>query len=431
MRVLFTVLPAKAHVNAVVPLARALQGAGHEVRVATTHPDATGPVVAAGLTAVPLSDEDYFPPMRVDEKKLELITEKLALGDEDGGVWQEFRTIVMPPMSIFYPTGDLTDEAGDGREHPSMVDRLVGFATQWRPDLVLWDPTWLAGPVAARVSGAAHARLMWGEDYFAWVKDRFDERPELAELGLRNPLVEMAEPVAARYGLAVDDELLLGQWTVDPIPPGLRLPTSTRTVSVQALPFGGADVLPEWLYGAPERPRVALTLGTTSREYEFGADEQERLVATMLEVAGGLDVEVVGALNSRQLAGQRVPDNFRVVDYVPYTALLPTCSAVIHHGGYGISAAAAAYGVPQLLLLQDHNWWHSRWTARYVTERGAGLALDPAHSTVPHMREQLLRVLREPGFRRGAESLYRDLLATPTPNDIVPLLERLTAEHTK
>ncbi|MFJ3586852.1 nucleotide disphospho-sugar-binding domain-containing protein [Streptomyces sp. NPDC090127] len=429
MRVLLTVLPAKAHVHAVVPLARALQGAGHEVRVASTHPDATRPILAAGLTAVPLGDEDYFPPMRVDEEKLDLITERLALGVEDGAVWREFRSIVMPPMSIFYPVAGLAEDAD--AEPPSLVDRLVGFATQWRPDLILWDPTWLAGPVAARVSGAAHARLMWGEDYFGWVKDRFDERPELAEQGLRDPLVEMAEPVAARYGLTVDDELLLGQWTVDPIPPGMRLPTSTRTVSVQALPYGGADVLPEWLYGPPERPRVALTLGTTSRDYEFGADEQARLVATMLEVAGGLDVEVVAALNSRQLAGQRVPDNFRVVDYVPYTALLPTCSAVIHHGGYGISAAAAAFGVPQLLLLQDHNWWHSRSTARYVTERGAGLALDPANSTVADMRGQLLRVLREPGFRAGAESVRRDLLATPTPNDIVPQLERLTAEHTK
>ncbi|MGW1147806.1 hypothetical protein ACWD6I_22755 [Streptomyces sp. NPDC002454] len=53
MRVLFAVFPAVAHVHPIVPLAWALQNAGHDVRVAI-HPDAVDLVTEAGLAAVPL-----------------------------------------------------------------------------------------------------------------------------------------------------------------------------------------------------------------------------------------------------------------------------------------------------------------------------------------------------------------------------------------
>jgi hypothetical protein len=42
----------------------------------------------------------------------------------------------------------------------------------------------------------------------------------------------------------------------------------------------------------------------------------------------------------------------RVVDFVPLNALLPTCSAVVHHGGSGTFAAVLEHGVPQLIIPQ-------------------------------------------------------------------------------
>ncbi|MGH3625709.1 MAG: hypothetical protein ACRDQ5_28710, partial [Sciscionella sp.] len=53
MRVLLTIPPAVAHLFPVIPIAWALQGAGHQVCVAS-HPNTAESITAAGLIAVPV-----------------------------------------------------------------------------------------------------------------------------------------------------------------------------------------------------------------------------------------------------------------------------------------------------------------------------------------------------------------------------------------
>ncbi|MBD2830400.1 hypothetical protein ID875_27370 [Streptomyces globisporus] len=50
------------------------------------------------------------------------------------------------------------------------MDDLVALARRWRPDLVLWDPLCVPAAVAAEVTGAAHARFLWGQDNIAWLR---------------------------------------------------------------------------------------------------------------------------------------------------------------------------------------------------------------------------------------------------------------------
>jgi hypothetical protein len=45
------------------------------------------------------------------------------------------------------------------------------------------------------------------------------------------------------------------------------------------------------------------------------------------------------------------------------------------------------------------------------------------------MRKELEHLLTDPGFRAGAQGLYDDLLAMPSPVELVGVIERLTAEH--
>ncbi|WP_445330439.1 glycosyltransferase [Streptomyces sp. A475] len=147
----------------------------------------------------------------------------------------------------------------------------------------------------------------------------------------------------------------------------------------------------------------------------------------MLETVGGLDAEVVATLNEAQLAGQHVPDNVRTVDYLPLNQLLPSCSAIIHHGGGGTLAAAVAHQVPQLVL-RDEGVEGPAY-ARYLTDRSAGLTLDHKEQSPQEMRARIQRVLQEPRFRAGADTLHADWLATPSPHDVVPVLEGLTARY--
>ncbi|CAM5717085.1 hypothetical protein SVIOM342S_07858 [Streptomyces violaceorubidus] len=69
-----------------------------------------------------------------------------------------------------------------------------------------------------------------------------------------------------------------------------------------------------------------------------------------LEAIDGLDIEVVATLGAeeRRLL-THVPDNVRLVDHVPLHAL-PSCAAIVHHGGAGTWSTALAKGVPQIAM---------------------------------------------------------------------------------
>ncbi|MFC8850071.1 MULTISPECIES: nucleotide disphospho-sugar-binding domain-containing protein [unclassified Micromonospora] len=416
MRVLFVTFPATAHLFPIVPLAWALQSAGHEVLVAShsgvVETDMTATIAGTGLTPVPLGARTELPALaRINAATDQSNRPTLALDPDDGGDWERTRSYLVGLFSLYYPAPEA------GQRWP-MADALVEFARSWRPDLVLWDPLCPPAAIAARACGAAHARVLWGRDHLAWMRER------AVRAGGTDPLVEWLRPLLDRYGDTFDEEVLAGQWTLDLVPERLRLPADRRYVPVRRVPYTGGG-LPDWLAGPPSRPRVCLTLGVSTRK--LFSEHQGFSVRELLALVADLDVELVATLNDAQLAGAgELPPNVRVVEYLPLTLLLPTCAAVIHHGGGGTYAAAVAHQVPQLILPVPK--WDETATARYVVERGAGLRVDEPF-TVTDVRAALLRLLREPRFRDGARSLHRDMLATPSPVATVPVLERLTGRH--
>ena len=414
MRVLIVVAPVTAHLYPSVPLAQALQSAGHEVRVASN--TAMGDRISgAGLTAVGIGDETPQPP-NVSMADVNRFTE--ALGFEPGSqfdrIWK---------ATGFYTLGSCTRLYPDAGGRALLADNLVGFARQWQPDLVVWDQASPIGAVAAREAGAASARLMWGPDYFGWLHRRLTERIASGEVET-NPLADILEPVFGRFGREYSEDLLLGDFTIDPVPMQLPRPEGHRTVAMRWVPYTGVAPLPEWLSQPPSRPRVCLSLGVTSRTFFAGRDER---VAAVLDAVADMDVEVVATVNADQLgADQKIPDNVRILDYLPLTQVIPTCSAVIHHGGYGTAFTAAAHGVPQLTVMEE--WGSALCSAPYLESKGAGVTLHADGLTSAKVRHELSRLLTDPAVQRGAADVRADLTGAPGPNEIVPVLERLAAQ---
>lgn len=456
MRVMFAVFPAPAHFLPIVPYAWALQSAGHEVCVASAPGVPTGvaldgfhdAVTAAGLTAVSCGEPEalavhdggypgyaeFLPTMAESER----FAEALGLDPAERAVWDVFYHFTLLTIRNYHPPEPRQD-----------VDALIEFARSWRPDLVLWDPWFPCGAIAARVCGAAHARVLMAQDYSGWAIDKFAERRSQVGAGLaENPLVTTIRPLAERYGCELDDELLAGQWTIDPFPEGMSLATNVSTVATRYVPYTGAGVLPEWLYERPTRTRVGLTLGVSARMFYKGDWGR---TAKLMDAVAGLDVDVIATLNDNQLldVGTRVPDNVRTFDYVPLNQLLPTCSALIHHGSPATFWTAAAAGVPQLICDTDEpsrilgtvtehgTEWNllcqkqitATQTSTFLTDRGAGVRLNHQTQSADEIRAQILRVLTEPSFAVGAAAVHENWLARPSPTDIVPALEKLTAQH--
>ncbi|WP_340376211.1 activator-dependent family glycosyltransferase [Streptomyces sp. SS7] len=426
MRVLLTSFAMDAHFNGSVPLAWALRAAGHEVRVAS-QPSLTGSITAAGLTAVPVGADPGLDEMvkGVGDSVLSHHADQSLDPDAPGQLTPAFLKGWDTMMTATFFTL-INDDP--------MVDELVAFARAWEPDLILWEPFTFAGAVAAKVTGAAHARLLSFPDMFLSMRRAF-----LTQLGPgprgtdgeRGPHTEDSvgqwlQWTLGRYGVPFDEEAVTGQWSVDQVPRSFRAPSDRPTVGMRYVPYNGPvpAVVPDWLRVPPTRPRVCVTLGLTARTSEFPNAVPVDLV---LEAIEGLDIEVVATLDAEQRALlSRVPDNVRLVDHVPLHALLPTCAAVVHHGGAGTWSTALVEGVPQIAM----GWiWDAIERARRQQELGAGLHLPSHEVTVEGLRSRLVRLLDEPSFASAAARLRAEARSDPTPAQVVPVLERLTARH--
>ncbi|MFE9580432.1 activator-dependent family glycosyltransferase [Nocardia sp. NPDC006044] len=414
MRVLMTSLAVEAHFNGTVPLAWALRAAGHEVRFAS-QPALTRAITRAGLTAVPVG---------TDHTHHEIVRD---LGEE---------------LTGFYRDIDFTGERGGPRarkaanslltatfyaqaNNDTMVDELVEYARWWQPDLVIWEPFSFAGGVAARACGAAGARLLWGPDLFglsreAFLADTAALPPELRD----DALEEWLTWTLARHGLDYDERVVTGDFSIDQMPEGVRLPSPNEAVPMRYVPYNGVSEVPDWLRETPARQRICLTLGITSRDMAY-----PNLIspAELFDAVADLDIEVVATLNEAQAAEVgRIPANTRVVDFVPLHALMPTCAAIVHHGGAGTWSTAAVYGVPQLVVA---GMWDNVYRAQRLSDLGAGLYLPPSELTGNRLRTGVLRLLDEPAFGAGALALRDRMLAEPSPGEVVDTLVAAAARY--
>ncbi|MET9341938.1 activator-dependent family glycosyltransferase [Nonomuraea sp. NPDC003804] len=420
MRVLMTYYSERTHLFCMVPLAQALIAAGHEVRVAS-QPSQAEFIMDTGLPAVAVGKDH--------------VVWRLVQARED--VFANLRTMGCPPFDrTDEPVENITwDDLAEGYSsivpwwwrlvNDPMIPDLVEFCRFWQPDLVIWEPGTYAGAVAARVTGVAGVRALWGADMFGYMRQLFVRLRDAQPEGSRtDPLADWLGRWARKYGATFDEEMTCGRVTLDQLPESVRLPTGLPIRSMRYAPYNGRSVVPRWLWEPAERRRVCLTLGTSSSERMGGYSAP---VADILGSLAELDVEVVATVPERERAGLgTLPPNVRLVEFAPLHALAATCEVVIHHGGWGSASTSGINGVPQLVLAQQFD---APPLARRLAARGGALQMHESQATGANVREHVVRLLEEPAFAREAAGLRDEMLAMPSPSEIVPELERLAAER--
>ncbi|TDV38579.1 activator-dependent family glycosyltransferase [Actinophytocola oryzae] len=419
MRILFTTISEHSHILAQTPMAWALATAGHDVRLASA-PAMTDVITSAGLTAVPVGTDHNMHEMlaQLSQQGAGSIENELSDWSEpsvDKQTWQGilFKYQVTVPMALA-PYND------------PIVEELVEFAKSWRPDLIVWDPLTYAGAVAATVIGVPHARLLWTVDIYAAMREAFLElRDQQAPAMRQDPLADWLGNQLAAHGKEFTEEVVTGHFTLDPIPDSIQLPPTGNRVPLRYTPYNGRSVVPRWAWEENDRPRVVVTSGS-SFEAALGATFLP--FSDVLAGLADLDVDVVTTLSEAEKDKLgTLPDNVRAVGFVPMQVLLPTCSAVVHHGGFGTWSTAALAGVPQLVTTIRHG---DLWLRAQRTEEiGAGLRLHGPSVTPESARAAVVRLLEEPGFQAGAAKLREEVLAMPTTASAVADVERLTNEH--
>jgi UDP:flavonoid glycosyltransferase YjiC (YdhE family) len=292
---------------------------------------------------------------------------------------------------------------------------LLRICETWRPDVVVWEETDLAGGLVAERRGIPHARLL-----------------VLAEGTFFGPEV-LAEPIRVlrmEHGLPPDPGLeMLGRHLVlSPFPPSfrdpaVRLPATAHDIRPAALGFGTADASPRWRPGGSARPIVYLTLGTVF-PLESG-DLFARVTSALRTLPVELIVTVGPDLDPAELGPQ--PPNVHVERWIPQHEVLPHCDVVVSHGGSGSVIGALAHGVPLVLIPIGAD--QLRNAARCVA-LGVGRELDPLTATRREIREAVSAILAEPTYRHAARRMADESAALPDASHAVTLIEQLAAgEH--
>ncbi|MEU2982757.1 activator-dependent family glycosyltransferase [Micromonospora aurantiaca] len=411
MRVLFTTFAAPSHLQIQVPIAWALRAAGHDVRIAG-QPDLADAVARTGHLFVPVGEPLALSEQidRPDDGSVDFTAlADLSCRRPDRRTREYLRTALAISTDVYRA---LNPEP--------MITQLVDLVFDWRPDLVVWDTMTFGGAVAAMAGGAAHARLLFGLDLIA--RARMEYRRHDAP---DDPFRDWLGSALDKYGVAFAEEAVVGQWTIDPVPPSVGLATDQLRVPVRYVPYNGAATATEMTCAPAHRPRVCLTLGQSGRDV-LGRDRAAS--AELLAAAAEIDAEIVATLDARQLAGLGpVPSNVRVVDFMALDVLLPTCSAIINHGGSGSMQTALLHGVPQVVV--PDLMWDTEYKAELIERAGAGVWIRDPDFPAPALAAAVRRVLIDPSYREAAARLRREVLGAPTPADIVPALELLTEQH--
>ncbi|MFH9070593.1 activator-dependent family glycosyltransferase [Streptomyces alboflavus] len=444
MRVLFVTFPWRTHFHAVVPLAWSLNTAGHEVRVAST-PELTDVITGSGLTAVPvgpvesvltklegLTDSEHRKRAEDLAERGDLLVD-FAENREEELTWERLRWL----YRFFSETLRTMND--------SMVEDLVEYSRWWQPDLVVWDWMSYAGPIAATAVGAANARMPIGLDVEGRMRRHYLRlRAQQPETEREDPVGEWLAGWAKKYGKPFSEEMVTGHFSVDQVLGSMRVEQKVPHVDNRYTAYNGPSVAAEWTRRDPEKRRVLATFGLSLEQTAKQQALSGEQLQAMLDSLADLDIELVLTL-PEQLEREldRVPDNTKIVPFVPVHVILPSCAAVIHHGGIPVWLDAMAHGVPQVMVsrvvpdISERGPRLERAGAGLwypVDAEGDGHLMEKMGGAAPEavgawIRESLVRVLDEPEFLAAAGRLREEALAQPTPNDAVPELERLVELH--
>jgi UDP:flavonoid glycosyltransferase YjiC (YdhE family) len=396
VRVLVTTMPGLAGVQAMIPLSRALDAAGHDVLFATGQRH-VGLARTAGLEAVPVGPDWSL------EEADKFIPGFTGRTSREG-------------------MAALAASAGRG-----IVDDLLDVAKTWQPDVVVHSHHELGGWIAAERVGVPNVPVA---TTVRWLD------PGLLRMMAGAEVTELLDA----YGLPPDPAFERPtRWLyLDMSPRALTgamygTPPTVHHIRFESDDTRGIDApLPGWIDRLGDRPLVYVTTGTLF-------DPSGDLLSIAAQGAARLDVEVlVTARPPKEPTRQGpLPANVHVEEYVPHTLLIPRCRAVVCHGSASNVIGALAEGIPLVLVPMAADQPVTAWLC---ANAGVGIscattarpgeafpAADPTELTPDAVAEALQTVLTTESYAAAARDMAAAIRSDPPVDHGVELIERLVA----
>jgi UDP:flavonoid glycosyltransferase YjiC (YdhE family) len=378
--VLCTAVASAGHVNPMLPLARSLTVAGHEVTLASGRGAATA-AKAAGLAYVEAGLDEHEMATQAAERLQDhaLSARGIAM----------FATIAAPAL-----LSDLLPQ----------LDRLS-------PDLVINEEGEWGGPVLASIAGVPAVAHGWGAPLWS--------DGELEAIRAATDRLWSEHDVTPASPAGLFDHLY-----VDACPPLLQTPRATALIrdrrTIRFEPFDSGDTAPSWLETYDARPLVYATLGSVPT-----FNTAPRILGALIQAVSGLAVDAVITVgrNNNPNDFEPLPENVRVERHLSQIQVLSRSSLAITHGGAGSTLAALAFGLPVLLLPRGAPS-QTRLALR-CAEVGAALVLHPDETTPEAIREATERLLEDSSYRASAQRVRESITSEPQASSLVRHLEAL------
>lgn len=360
---LFATFDAGGNVPAVMGVAASLASRGHRVRVMSQEAQRTA-ATAGGMEFEPYQHSAAWDP-RASKTTLTGLRQLIRV-QTDAGIAQDVVEAVEadPPDVIVIDCMLLSVLArlqGEGIEHATLFHSLYGWL----------DTTFRNGPIglASRILGTGDPRALWEGSGFQMVcADRQLDSIRRQPRGR----IEWVGPV--------------------------------HHVSQAATP--------------PPTPRILVSLST------IVYPGLKKTLQKIINACAGVDAEFIvttgPAIDPESL---HAPANTKVHQFVPHSELMPTCTALIGHGGHSTAMAALAHGIPSLTLPM-HPLLDQPAVGKSIANAGAGLTLS-RHAPETKISAAITKLIATDSYYTAATGIGERLRAHNGAPEGADALEKL------
>ncbi|SUI47001.1 Glycosyltransferase IroB [Salmonella enterica subsp. indica] len=209
-----------------------------------------------------------------------------------------------------------------------MAGLLVEFAGHWRPDLIIYPPLGVVGPLIAAKYSIPVVMQTIG----------FGHMPRHIK-GVAKSLSDTYR----RHGVNTPPKDLT---CIDVTPPSMSILKNDGEpiILMQYVPYNGSAVWEEWWKRSPGRKRLLVSLGTVKPIVD-GLD----LISWVMDSAREVDAEIILNLPANARSDLRcLPSNVRLVGWIPMGVFLNGADGFIHHGDAGNTLTALHAGIAPL-----------------------------------------------------------------------------------
>ena len=399
-RFLFTVSGGYGHLHPLVPLAQALQRAGHAVAFAVG-PTLQPLVERAGFTVFPAGiNRDADPEYQQVKAQLQTLPVNLA-------------------TELFsYPR--LFCGIGTRLRTPILLD----IAQHWQPDMFIREAGEYGAVIAAEHLGLPHATVAFAAALGTMA--RF-EQEAAAQL----------DPLRRHWGLAADPGLQalyrylylsyappsFSLQAVSAAPGAVLIPATTHHVRPEFFDQAEPASLPQWVAHLPAQPTVYVTLGTeVNKEPDLYPSALQTIISGLRDAPINLIVTLGRDKDPADFGPQ--PANVHIERYIPQSLLLPHCDLMVMHGGSNSLLAALAIGLPLVVVPLIADQFFNAHITQYLQ---VGQVVPREQLTPAAIRAAVDTVLADPLYRQTSRRLQAEMQALPDQSYAVGLVEQVAA----